>query len=120
MRRLTIAGKSRHCVVVIDQREGEGEVVPRDLLEGPQLARERQPLPTMLLGKLDRVQANGTGSLDRLQRIAPLPLPARGMEPDVFFAKSPGTRHDTTLFAGKDFIQHPLQLHHCTFSATPS
>ena len=57
MRRLAVAGEARAGVVMVDQRKGEGEIVPRDLLEGAQLAGEGQPLPAMLLGELDRVAA---------------------------------------------------------------
>jgi len=90
MRRLAVAGEPGDGVVMIDQRKGEGEVVPRDLLEGPQLAGKRQPLPAMLLRQLDGIETGCAGSLDGLQRIAPLPFPARRIGRDMFLGKSLG------------------------------
>ena len=111
VRRLAVAGEPRDRVVVVDQREGEGEVVFGDLLEGAQLAGEGESLPAMLFGELDRVQAGGTGGLDGLQRIAPLPFPARGIGRDVPFGEIAGARHDGAFFGREYFIEHGLLSH---------
>ena len=106
MRGLAVAGEARAGVVMVDQREGEGEVGLGDLLEGAQLAGEGQSLPAMLLRQLDGVEPGGAGRLDRLQRIAPLPFPARGIGRDMFRGKGLGAGDDGTFLGGQDFIQH--------------
>ena len=118
MRRLAVARKAGAGIVMVDQREGEGEIVPRDFLEGAQLAGERQPLPAMLLGQFDRVQALGTGRLDRLKRVAALPFPARGVGRNLRLGESLGARHDGAFLGGQDFIQHQPQIHDWTSGAT--
>jgi hypothetical protein len=115
---LAVAGEARTGIVVVDQRESEGEVVPRDLLEGAQLAGEGQALPAMLLRQFDRVEADGARRLDRLERIAALPFPARGVGCDLFFGERPGARHDGPLFGREDFIEHLLEIHDWTSGAT--
>ena len=85
---LAVAGEAGAGVVMVDQREGEGEVRLGDLLEGAQLAGEGQALPAMLLRQLDGVEAGGAGRLDGLERIAPLPFPARGVGRDMSAAKA--------------------------------
>src|SRR5207247_950397 len=100
LRRLAITGEPRHRVVMVDQREGEGKVVSGNLLESAQLAGEGEPLPAVLLGELDRVQAFRARSLDGLQRITPLPFPARGVGRDVSFGEIAGARHDGTFLGG--------------------
>ena len=117
MRGLAVAGKAGAGVVVIDQRKGEGEVGLGDLLEGAQLAGERQPLPAMLLGELDGVEAGRAGSLDGLQWIAPLPFPASGIRRHMLVGKSAGARHDGTFFGRQDLIQHGSEIHDWTLAA---
>ena len=116
--RLAISGEARAGIVMIDQREREGEVVPRDLLEGAQLAGEGEPLPAMLLRQFDRVEAEGAGRLDGLERIAALPFPAGGVGRDLFFGERLGARHDGALFGSEDFIEHMPEIHDWTSGAT--
>ena len=111
MRRLAVAGESRAGIVMIDQREGEGEIVPGNLLEGAQLAREGESLPAVLLGKLDRVKPGLAGSLGGLQRITALPFPARGVGSNVFYGKRLGARDDGAFLGGENFIEHGLLSH---------
>ena len=118
MGRLAVAGEARTGIVMVDQRKGEGEVVPRDLLEGAQLAEEGEPLPAMLLRQFDRVEADGAGRLDGLERIAALPFPPRGIGRDMFFGERLGARHDRALFRREDFIEHPPEIHDWTSGAT--
>ena len=106
MRGLAVAGEAGAGVVMVDQREGEGEVGLGDLLEGAQLAGEGQPLPAMLLRQLDGVEAGRAGGLDGLERIAPLPFPARGVGRDMVGGKGLGLGDDGELFGRQGFVQH--------------
>ena len=117
MRGLAVAGKAGTGVVVVDQREGEGEVGLGDLLEGAQLAGEGQPLPAMLLGELDGVEAGRAGGLDGLERIAPLPFPARGIGRHMLVGESAGARHDGAFLGRQDLIQHGSEIHDWTLAA---
>ena len=118
MGRLAVAGEARAGIVMVDQGEGESEVVLRDLLEGAQLAGEGQALPAMLLRQLDRVEPDGAGGLDGFERIAPLPFPARGVGRDMLLGEGAGARHDGALFGSEDFIEHPPEIHDWTSGAT--
>src|SRR5437660_3224431 len=103
--------------MMVDQREGEGEVGLGDLLEGAQLARERQPLPAVLLGKLDGVEPGCASQFDGLERIVPLPFPACSMRGHMLFGKSPRLRHDRALFRCQDLVQHAIEIHDWTLAA---
>jgi hypothetical protein len=72
----------------------------------------------MLLGKLDGIEARRAGGLDGLQRIAPLPFPARGVGRDVLLGEGLGARHDGAFFGGQNLVQHGFQIHDWTFDAT--
>ena len=113
-----VPGKARAGVVMVDHGEGKGEVRLGDLLEGAQFARKGQALPAVLLRQLDPVEPRGAARHDRLQGIAPLPLPARGVGGNVFRGESRGPRNDGHFFGRQKFIQHAPEIHDWTRGAT--